>query len=154
MTHALAVNPRSPAAHNHLGHLCFARGDLAGAEKHIAAAVREKDDYLGARDNLAVTLAAEGRTDEAIALMTETLAQRRRLPPPIRQPILTDLDRLATLLSARGRYAEAAAYLRELADLSPNDPTVRQRLAQALSRAATQPAATRPAPAAAPATAP
>src|SRR4051812_15931390 len=97
MRHALAVNPDSPVAHNQLGDVLYRVNDVAGAQEHFARAVRVRPDYLMARDNLAVTLARQGRHAEALELMKQTLAMRRALPPAIAQPTDQDLERIAAV---------------------------------------------------------
>jgi Flp pilus assembly protein TadD len=140
MTHELTINPSSPLANNYIGHLAFADGRFGEATRRFAAAVQARPDYLIARDNLASALAASGHTDQAIDVLKQTLAIRRKLPPPIHQPINADLSRLAAFLIARGQYAQAIPFLRELESLSPNDPSIHKRLTEAEQNAATQPA--------------
>src|SRR6185312_13586856 len=108
--HALWVNPRSPVANNNLGAAYFKRQDFTDARACFDIAVRERPDYLPARDNLAASLIKLGRYDEAIDLMKRTLALRLSLPASIRQPITPDLERLVTLLRQQGRTREADQY--------------------------------------------
>ncbi len=117
--HALLVNPKSPAANNSLGDVLFKHDDFPGAYRCFDLAVRKKPDFLSARDNLASTLVHLGREDEALALMKQTLAMRRALPEPIRQPIADDLLRIATVLRMQGRGDEAERYDAERRALGP-----------------------------------
>jgi hypothetical protein len=143
MRHALTVNPNSPAANNNLGILYFTRGDYPAAQKYYATAVAAQPGNLPARDNLAATLIRLDRVDEAIAMMKETLAIRRKLPPPLKQPIDGDLSRLADLLMSRGRYEEAGAFLEELSRLYPYDSSVRMRLEATIRAISTRPSTPR-----------
>jgi Flp pilus assembly protein TadD len=107
MRHTLAINPNSPASNNILGDQIFRGGDVASARPHFEHAVNVAPQYLSARDNLASALMLEGRIDDAIALMKQTLALRRGLPAPLRQPIEPDLARLAAAERARHAMRQA-----------------------------------------------
>jgi Flp pilus assembly protein TadD len=72
--HALAVNPRSPVAHNLRGLALVRAGRAAEAESAFAEAVRLRPGYVDAHNNLGVALVRQGRRDEAAACFEHALA--------------------------------------------------------------------------------
>lgn len=85
-------------AQTQLGHLEFNRGDLDRAEHAYGKALAAKPDYPYAQAGLARVRAAQGRSDEAIALY-QPLAARLPLPEFV--------VALGELLQAVGRVSEA-----------------------------------------------
>ena len=64
----------SPDAHNTLGVILAQRGQMSEAIAEFAEAVRMRPDLVVAQRNLAMTLAGQNRTDEAIATLVQALA--------------------------------------------------------------------------------
>src|SRR5439155_515608 len=65
--HALELEPKLAAARNALGVLALKRGDLAGADREIRAAIAEKPDVRLAHYNLALLAEQQGDLQRAIA---------------------------------------------------------------------------------------
>ena len=78
--HALAVTRDNYVAHYNIASVFIAAGDPAGAEPHVAEAVRLKPYDADARYSLGVTLAALHKTPEAIAQYREALKLRPDFP--------------------------------------------------------------------------
>ena len=119
---ALSDTPGSPTAeqrtlaahaHNGLGALCRARGDLDAAVAAFRAAVDHDPHLLGAHCNLSVSLAESGRHGAAMAAAQAALALEADYVPA--------LVSLATALAAQRRYAEAEAHLGRACELAPDD---------------------------------
>jgi protein O-mannosyl-transferase len=66
LEHSLEVANGAPLIHTDLGILLAQEGDLAGAERHFAEALRLEPGYVRARLTLAVALALQDKTAEAI----------------------------------------------------------------------------------------
>ncbi|HEY2745450.1 MAG TPA: tetratricopeptide repeat protein, partial [Polyangia bacterium] len=98
---ALALDPEHGLAQLNLGTLLRERGDLDGAARAFAAAVRA--DQPGARAELALAEAERGDDARAIALLEEELRLAGPSPPLLRN--------LAKLYARGGRLVEAAALL-------------------------------------------
>jgi Flp pilus assembly protein TadD len=80
MQRALALRPDSPTFHAHLGNMHLILGRLPEAESSFRAALR-----LGANDPamisaLALTIANQGRPDEALRVCDDALAITPKLP--------------------------------------------------------------------------
>ncbi|MDD8020736.1 MAG: sulfatase-like hydrolase/transferase [Acidobacteriota bacterium] len=70
----LKKNPRSASAHNALAAICLNRDDLAGAERHLAAARELNPALLNLRYNLAQLREKQNRLDEATELYQQEIA--------------------------------------------------------------------------------
>ena len=62
---AIELDPNLAEAQNQMGYLVVHAGDTAGAEAYFRAAVQASPSYVGAWINLAATLAAEEKWDDA-----------------------------------------------------------------------------------------
>jgi tetratricopeptide (TPR) repeat protein len=62
----LQRNPDAWIAHNNLGNLLHARGELDQAADHYLQALRIKPDFTDAHHNIALVLRSQGRPSEAI----------------------------------------------------------------------------------------
>jgi tetratricopeptide (TPR) repeat protein len=111
LAHTVRVTRDNYVAHNNLGAVLWARGDLAGALAQFQTAVRLNPEYADAHDNLGLALAQQGRGDEAIA--EYRLALRYR-PESARAH-----NNFARLLASRGDRDQAIAHLREAIRLDP-----------------------------------
>ncbi|MEW6305430.1 MAG: tetratricopeptide repeat protein [Verrucomicrobiota bacterium] len=111
-THALAINPNNPLAHNHLGDLAARGNDLTNAIAHYEASLRIAPGHANTLNSLGVALETAGRTGDA---------ERRYRAAIGRQPDFAEpLNNLATLLVAQGKTPEAMPlYLRAL-ELRPD----------------------------------
>lgn len=114
-----ALSPTQPdlAAwfHLQLGELAFKNGDWDSAEKHYASAAEAWPDGYSIADHIAELRAAQGRTEEAIALYEKLAA---RVPRPEFFQALGDLNTVANQPEkAAAWHARAGeAYLRSVKD--------------------------------------
>ena len=109
--HAVAVTDDSHVAHHNLATALAFAGDLAGAARHGAEAVRIKPDYVEARSALGVTLARQGRLREALEHQREAV----RLAPSSADAHFN----LGVVWARLGRPAEAEASYAEAVRLAP-----------------------------------
>jgi tetratricopeptide (TPR) repeat protein len=119
-------HPGSDRAHNNLGALLLAQGDLRGAAAEFEEALRLRPDYLRALSNLAAVLLRQGDTAGGLARIAELL----RLRPE-------DFDswvNYARLLERTGRGTDAAAAWEQAAKLRPASADVRNSFGSALLR--------------------
>ena len=94
-----------------IGELAFRSGDWEAAEASYQAALRAFPDWWSAREHLAELRGAQGRTDEALALYSEVVAQTPR--PELLQAAGDLLVFVRRPDEARGWHDRArAAYLR------------------------------------------
>ncbi len=107
------------AGHN-LGNLAARLGDAATAEKYYRTAIAIDDLFYPAKANLAVILNAEGRNDEAAALLLSILES---------DPSQYDAAySLGLLLAEMGRYTEAETYLARAAAGMPGHEGAQRNL--------------------------
>jgi tetratricopeptide (TPR) repeat protein len=119
-------HPGSDRAHNNLGALLLAQGDLAGAAAEFQEALRLRPDYLRALSNLALVKLQQGDTAGGLAHIAELL----RLRPE-------DFDswvNYARLLEKAGRGPEAVPAWEQASKLRPDAADVRNSLGSALLR--------------------
>src|ERR1043166_1339996 len=153
--HALRATGPNAMAHSNLGTVSYLQGDWAEAERHFRAALDlEPADHLS-RVNLALTLANQAKTDQAVQAASELrgslgLEAHRRLgaifleqmkePEAIQQYLaavrLDPADaavreKLGTTLAHQGRTAEAGEQFAALGRLRP-DPQAHSLLALSL----------------------
>lgn len=101
----LAVSAGGPSLENtewtrvQLGNLRFAQGDLRGAEAHYQRALAQLPDYVYALSGIARVRAAEGQTEEAVALYRRAIE---------RAPLPEFVIGLGETLEAAGSADEAA----------------------------------------------
>jgi predicted CXXCH cytochrome family protein len=107
------------AGHN-LGNLAARLGDVAEAERYYRIAIAIDDLFYPAKANLAVMLNAQGRNEEAEALLRSILGA---------YPEQYDVAySLGLLLAEMGRYEEAEAYLARAAAGMPDHPGAARNL--------------------------
>jgi Flp pilus assembly protein TadD len=70
---AIALNPGLAEAQNQMGYLVVHAGDAAGAEAYFRAAVQASPSYVSAWINLAATLAAEEKWNDARQAVNQAL---------------------------------------------------------------------------------
>jgi tetratricopeptide (TPR) repeat protein len=142
----------------HSGNDCMNNRDYADAAKAYRKAIEINPRFANAYASLAMALAAEGRTDEAIAQFTKAieiepalaearfnlsglLISRRRVPEALAQCLeavrlkpdnAEAQSRLGALLLAAGKPAEALEHLKEAVRLGTPDTTAYYNLAQVL----------------------
>jgi protein O-mannosyl-transferase len=119
--HALAVTERNLLAEMRVGTELGRRGDHAGAERHLRAAVRIAPGAPRPQAALGRWLHERGRPGEALP----HLRQASRLRPRDARLHL----RLGIVLAELGRTAEARAHFRRALELNPGLEGARRRLA-------------------------
>jgi len=127
---ALAVTEGNYVMHFNLAQALDERGDVRGAARHYAEAVRLRPDLAIFRVNLGVALARTGRPQEAVAQYRTAMAlDPHELAAPNNLAWL-----LATHPAASQRDgAQALELAREVARLRPGDPDALDLLATALA---------------------
>jgi tetratricopeptide (TPR) repeat protein len=108
--HAIAVTRDNAVAQNNLGVTLLDAGNLAGAEGHLAEAVRLKANYPDALGNLGLCWARQGRLLEAAELFQRSLKAR---------PDGSVHYNFANLLSQQGDSEQAEARYKAALQLKP-----------------------------------
>jgi tetratricopeptide (TPR) repeat protein len=83
---ALASSPGHYQAFTVLGNVYLAKGEYAKAETMFRSALERRKDYLTPRMNLAIALRAQGREEEASAVVAEGITENRVLVPQAPRP--------------------------------------------------------------------
>ena len=122
---ALRIDPNHAVAHFNLGNVLAAQND-PGAVGHYEAAVRAKPDFAQARYNLGLSLAREGRNQEALAQFSEVV----RLQPEFGEAHLN----FGVALAKEKRFAEAIEQFQAVIRLDPRNETAAKFLQQAQDR--------------------
>jgi tetratricopeptide (TPR) repeat protein len=107
----LQRNPNAVLAHNNLGNLYQASGQLDLALFHLQKAAELNPDYAQVHNNLGIVLARLDRTNEAAAQFTEAL----RLKPDNPDARLN----LAHLLEEQGQFDQAVQHFHVAMELRP-----------------------------------
>jgi tetratricopeptide (TPR) repeat protein len=127
-TTTIERNPACWMAHNNLGLWYEGRGDAANAIAHFQEAIRLKDDFAAAHNNLGSVLGKmPGRLDEAVAHFQEAL----RLQPDFADA-LNNLG--MAFLKTPGRLDDAAACFQKALRIRPGFAEAHNNLGNALSK--------------------
>jgi tetratricopeptide (TPR) repeat protein len=121
----LALDPSNAAALRHAGEATYALGDFAEAERFCREALRSGEDADGAYA-LACALSAQGRQEEAVAMLERSAASNAAHLPTLRL--------LGALALARGHHDAAVGWLERAADLAPDDAGLQSNLGLAYTR--------------------
>jgi len=125
MQMVLRLKPDSPAAHNDLAMILYAKGDLDEAIAHLEAAVRIDPNLGTAHENLGTALVTKGDLVRASAHFRAALATS----PDSANARL----RLGTILMAQGDTRGGLEKLREALRLKPDWPELLNDLAWILA---------------------
>ena len=151
-------NPACWMAHNNLGNILAARGDIDAAIGHYRTAMAIKPDYAEPPNNLGNIAADRGHLDEAIAYYRQSLASdgnyveahnnlgnalarhgeideaithfRKALQG--RPDFAAAYNNLANALASRGQFDAAIDNYRHAVDLTPEDAAAHNNFGQAL----------------------
>ena len=123
----LKRNPGSWMAHNNLGQLLVAKGQIDAAIDHYREALAIYPAFSGIHDNLGVALLQKGRLDEAIA----QLLKAAELDP---YDAMVH-DNLGIAFRRKGMVDDAFAQFQLALDLNPGDVSARFNFGQALVKA-------------------
>jgi Flp pilus assembly protein TadD len=123
-TDTLARNPTSWMAHNNLGDVYLAQGDLNAAKAEYERALAINPHEVNAHSNLGIILAQQGHADAAIIQFQEAL----KIRPDFGQA----LNNLAVTLYAQGRLAEALAAYQTAEIINPFYPQIHSNIGNIL----------------------
>jgi tetratricopeptide (TPR) repeat protein len=112
--HAIAVNPQSWVSEYNLGRYLADHGNLVGAANHLRAAVTIAPDFADGFNNLAVTLDALGREQDAIAALQKAVGA-----DPGNASYRVNM---AQVYERMGRAADAASAYEAALQSGPDDP--------------------------------
>jgi len=160
VTRALSANANSVVHQNLMGLIREAKGDLTASEEHFRRAVALDPDYAGVLANLGSLLARTGRSAEAISTLSRAvekepgnyearinlgaaLGKAGRHAEAIqvfeearqrgfRSPTL--FNGLAVAYHETGQYQKCIESLKESLAADPNQPQVREMLAEVVAR--------------------
>ena len=122
LRHSLEKNPADFRANLNMGALMLARLNAVEAERALRAAVSGEPGRADAHNMLGVALNSLGRLQEAIAEFQLALS--------LRSDYLSARFNLANALEKAGNRHEAIEQMQLAAAASPDDPLVKQRLAE------------------------
>jgi tetratricopeptide (TPR) repeat protein len=122
---AVVVAPANPAAHNNLGVVLWARGDLEGAVVEYREALRLDRGYAAAHNNLGVALRDQEDLGGAQAEFREAFRLDRRYATPH--------NNLGVILGMKGDLDGALKEIREAIRLDPRDAKARNDLGLTLA---------------------
>src|SRR3989441_1007776 len=111
-THALAINPKSPIAHNNRGTALADQGKLAEAIEHYRQALTMKPDHADALNNCGTALAQQGKPTEAI----EHYQQALKIKPDYADA----LNNWGAALARQGKPAEAIEHYQQALKIKPD----------------------------------
>ncbi|MGD0651427.1 MAG: tetratricopeptide repeat protein [Verrucomicrobiia bacterium] len=120
----LTKNPDAWIAHNNLGNVLRAKGNVSEAIAHFEEALRIKPDYTEAHNNLGIALTEAGRVQEAIGHWEQAL----RIKPDDAEVHFN----LGVALAQLGRVQEAIGRWEQALRIKPDDAGVHFNLGVAL----------------------
>jgi tetratricopeptide (TPR) repeat protein len=137
-TQAIAVNPKSFAGYNNLGHAYLSRMSdpreqpdlLALAARAFHDSIQSNPDYPAAHQNLALVLILHGEVDRAIDEIKTSLRLHAGLPKEIRGEFYKGYLNLARQLIRRGREREAVEAYQEYLKYAPEDVEAKKELSE------------------------
>jgi len=115
---ALEMSPKDPDLLNDMGYFCYERGNWSEAETWLRKALTAAPKHARARVNLGMTLAQQGKSQEALAEFTAVLS-----------PAEAQAN-LGMIQAQRGQFEEAKQAFRKSLDLEPSSKVVRAALAK------------------------
>jgi tetratricopeptide (TPR) repeat protein len=122
---AVVVAPANPAAHNNLGVVLWARGDLDGAIAELQEALRLDPNYSHAHNNLGAALRDREDLDGALAEFREAIR--------LDSEYATAHNNLGVTLGMKGDLDGALKEIREAIQLDPRDAKARNDLGLTLA---------------------
>lgn len=120
----LRRNPNASMAHNNLGFILEAQGNIDEAISHYRQAVKIEPDHDKAHSNLAHALVSQGQLDEAV----KQYLQHLRIKPDDANAH----NNLGNVLLTLGRPQEAESHLRQALRINPGDAGAHNNLAAVL----------------------
>jgi Flp pilus assembly protein TadD len=115
---ALEARPKDPDLLNDVAYHCYQRGDWSGAETRLRQALSINAKHERAWINLGMTLAQEGKVQEAFKAFTKVISPAEAK------------SNLGMILAQNGRYDDAKQAFRESLEMEPDAPRTRAALAQ------------------------
>jgi tetratricopeptide (TPR) repeat protein len=127
LSKSLDHNPNNPEGWYYLGRTKYNENRFAEAIQMFEECLKREPGSVKAEDNLGLSYAAMGRTDDAIAAYRRAIGWQERKPDKDAGPFLD----LGSLLLERRRTREAIPYLLEAAQISPADSRTHEQLGKA-----------------------
>src|SRR5213594_2437865 len=124
-SHAVAIDPKSSAAHSNLGSALIAQGKPAEASEHFREALRINPNDADAHTNLGMALARQGKLVEA----SEHYQQALRIKP-------TSADahnNWGTALARQGKLAAAIEHYQQVLQIKPDSADAHNNWGAALA---------------------
>src|SRR5438128_1115230 len=125
-THALAIDPKSSAAHSNLGSALIAQGKPAEASEHFREALRINPNDADDHTNLGMALARQGKLVEA----SEHYQQALNIKPDSWQAV----SNLRTALAQQDKLNEASNQFPRALEIMPDNADAHYNLGMALAR--------------------
>lgn len=109
---SIAKNPSDYLCYNLLGLIEFDKGNIIGAQPHIARAISIKPDFFEAYGNMGVLYMNSNMPEDAENCFKKALM--------INPQFLNALANLAQLLSKQKRFDESLMFYQKILDINPN----------------------------------
>src|SRR6267378_539469 len=123
---AIAIDPRSPVAHNNWGDALAEQGKMVEAIEHYQQALQFKPDYARAHNNWGNALANQGKMAEAIPHYEQALQFK---------PDYADAhNNLGAALANQGKLAEAIEHYQTALRLKPDHAAAHSNMGVELAR--------------------
>src|SRR5205807_1117744 len=123
---AIAIDPRSPVAHNNWGNALAEQGKVAEAIEHYRTALRLKPDYADAHTNWGNALTQQGKMAEAI----EHYQQALQFKPDHAHAH----NNWGNALAKQGKLAEAIAHYQQALQFKPDYADAHNNWGNALAK--------------------
>jgi tetratricopeptide (TPR) repeat protein len=134
LSHSLQWNPEDAEGWYDLGRIKYSESSFAAALSAFDRCLKLDAGNVKAEDNLGLTYAKLGRTNEAISAFQSAIAWQGQLPDKDAQPYID----LGSFLIDRNRPQEAIVYLAQATKIAPGNDKAHKLLDQAQSLASAQ----------------
>lgn len=130
LTRSIEFDPKDYEAWYYLGRTKYNENRFQEAINAFDQCLKLSPENVKAEDNLGLSYAGLGQPDKAIAAYKKAIAWQEELVTKNPGPYLD----MGTVFLEQNRAEEAIPYLRQAAQISPDDPKVHEQLGKALQR--------------------